>query len=35
MPKDLSQIQWRGIPRKEIPWFLTVARENSLLGPGF
>lgn len=24
MPKDLSQSQWHGIARKEIPWFPTV-----------
>lgn len=24
MPKDLSQTQWHGIARKEIPWFSTL-----------
>ncbi|MFZ1082801.1 MAG: ferredoxin family protein [Candidatus Kryptoniota bacterium] len=27
MPKDLTQLKWHGIPRKEIPWFPTLDEE--------
>ena len=30
MPKDLSQTQWHGIPRKELPWFPTVDAEKCI-----
>ncbi len=30
MPKDLSQIKWHGIPRKELPWFPTVDADTCI-----
>jgi ferredoxin len=30
MPKDLSQTQWHGISRMDIPWFPAIAAEKCI-----